>query len=124
MIDMSDEDFEELVNKALDALPQLYQDNLNNVAIVTADEPTPQERAELKLRCDQTLFGLYQGIPLTQRGVNYSLVIPDKITIYKLPILAVSNTLEEAAEQVRHTVWHEVAHFYGLDHDEIHKRER
>ncbi len=124
MLDMSDKQFEELVNQALDAIPKLYQDNLNNVAIVTADEPTPEEREELKLRCDQTLFGLYQGIPLTKRGVNYSLVIPDKITIYKLPILAVSNTLAEAAEQVRHTVWHEVAHYYGLNHAEIHKREK
>ncbi len=124
MLQMNDEEFEKLVNDALDALPQLYQDNLNNVAIVTADEPTPDERVELKLRCDQTLFGLYQGIPLTQRGVNYSLVIPDKITIYKLPILAVSRTKADVAEQVRHTVWHEVAHYYGLDHAEIHKRER
>lgn len=124
MIQMEDTDFEELVNKALDALPKRFLENLNNVAIVTADKPTPEERIELKLRCNETLFGLYQGIPLTKRGSNYSLVIPDKITIFKLPILAVSHSREEIAEQVRHTVWHEVAHFYGLDHPQIHKLER
>lgn len=124
MLEISDKDFEELVNKALDSLPQLYLDNLNNVAIVTADQPTPEQRIELKLRCNDTLFGLYQGIPLTKRGSNYSLVIPDKITIFKLPILSVSRTLADVAEQVRHTVWHEVAHFYGLDHEQIHKLEK
>lgn len=124
MQEINDKDFEELVNKALDALPQRFLENLNNVAIVTADEPTAEQREELKLRCNETLFGLYQGIPLTKRGSNYSLVLPDKITIFKLPILAVSRTPEDVAEQVRHTVWHEVAHFYGLDHEQIHKLEK
>lgn len=124
MMEISDKDFEELVSKALDALPKIYLENLNNVAIVTADEPSAEQHQELKLRCNETLFGLYQGIPLTKRGNNYSGVLPDKITIFKLPILAASHTLEEVAEQVRHTVWHEVAHFYGLDHDQIHKLEK
>ncbi len=124
MLDISDKDFEELVNKALDALPKIYLENLNNVAIVTADNPTSEQRTELKLHCNETLFGLYQGIPLTKRGSNYSLVLPDKITIFKRPILAVSHNPEQVAEQVRHTIWHEVAHFYGLDHVQIHKLEK
>jgi predicted Zn-dependent protease with MMP-like domain len=76
---------------------------LNNVGFVIADEPTPAQREELKLRCNETLFGLYQGIPLTRRGSGYNLVLPDKITIFKLPIVAASNSIEDIAEHVRHT---------------------
>lgn len=120
----TDEEFEELVNKALDHIPKLYQENLNNVAITIADEPTPEQRQKLKLRCDQTLFGLYEGIPLTHRGAGYNLVIPDRITIFKLPMVHFTSNKEELAEQVRHTLWHEIAHYYGLNHAQIHKLER
>lgn len=120
----TDAEFEELVNKALDKIPKLYQDNLNNVAITIADEPTPEQREKLKLRCDQTLFGLYEGIPLTHRGAGYNLVLPDRITIFKLPMCRVVNSMDELAEQVRHTLWHEIAHFYGLNHEQIHKLEK
>jgi len=120
----TDEQFEEWVNAGISAIPKLYQDNLNNVAIVIADEPTPEQREKLKLRCDQTLFGLYEGIPLTKRGTGYNLVLPDKITIFKLPMVHASQNEAEIKEQVRHTVWHEIAHFYGLNHDQIHKLEK
>lgn len=120
----TDEQFEDWVNTGISAIPKLYQDNLNNVAIVIADEPTPEQREKLKLRCDQTLFGLYEGIPLTKRGTGYNLVLPDKITIFKLPMVHASRSVEEIKEQVRHTVWHEIAHFYGLNHDQIHKLEK
>ncbi|HEX5455941.1 MAG TPA: metallopeptidase family protein [Candidatus Saccharimonadales bacterium] len=118
---LSDKEFEELVNKAFDHIPELYQKNLNNVAVTIADEPTPAQREKLKLRCNETLFGLYEGIPLTQRGAGYNLVLPDRITIFKLPMLRAVNSMDELAEQVRHTLWHEIAHFYGLNHAQIHK---
>lgn len=120
----SDQEFEELVNKAMDSIPPLYQQNLNNVAITIEDEPTLQQREKLKLRCNETLFGLYEGIPLTQRGAGYNLVIPDRITLFKLPMVATSRNPGELAEQVRHTLWHEIAHFYGLNHEKIHKLEK
>lgn len=120
----SDEEFEEMINDGISRLPKLYQENLNNVGFVIADEPTTEQRQELKLRCNETLFGLYQGIPLTKRGAGYNLVLPDKITIFKLPIVAASRTIDEIAEHVRHTVWHEVAHYYGLNHGQIHKLEK
>lgn len=107
----------------MDELPQQYIERLNNIAIVYADEPTPEQRVKLKLRCDQTLLGLYEGIPLTQRGSNYSLVLPDKITLFKKPLLAHSATLEQFRAEVKHTLWHEIAHYYGLDHYHIHKLE-
>lgn len=107
----------------MDELPEQYIDHLNNVAIVYADEPTPEQREKLKLRGHQTLLGLYEGIPLTQRGAGYNLVVPDKITLFKKPLLAHSSSPENFRAEVKHTLWHEIAHFYGLDHYHIHKLE-
>lgn len=104
-------------------LPQQYIERLNNVAIVYEDEPSAEQRQKLKLRCDQSLFGLYEGIPLTKRGAGYNLVLPDKITIFKNPIIDFSNDLEGFKQQVKRTLWHEIAHYYGLDHDRIHHLE-
>ena len=123
MIEISDEQFEQLINESMEELPQDYISNMKNVAIVIADEPTSEQRVKLKLHCNQTLFGLYEGLPLTKRGMNYSGVLPDKITIFKYPILANTRTPAELKEQVKRTLWHEIAHHYGLDHDRIHKLE-
>lgn len=122
-MEISDEQFDQIISEVMDELPEQYIKRLNNVAIIYADEPTPQQREELKLRCDQTLFGLYQGVPLTKRGAGYNLVLPDKITIFKHPILNHSANLDDFKRQVKHTLWHEIAHFYGLDHDRIHMLE-
>lgn len=119
MIEISDEQFEALINESMDELPQEYIKRLDNVAIVYEDQPSPDQRTKLKLRCDESLFGLYEGIPLTKRGAGYNLVLPDKITIFKLPILHSSHTLTDLKQQVKHTLWHEIAHYYGLDHDRI-----
>ena len=124
MISVSDEEFKEFVSAGMDAIPPKYIKNLNNVAFVVQDLPTEEQRVKLKLSEHQTLYGLYEGIPLTKRGFNYNLVLPDKITIFKKPMEASSQTIEELKEQVRHTVWHEVAHYFGLNHEQIHKLER
>ncbi len=118
---ISDEEFEKLAGKALDSLPEKYTSKLDNVVIVVADEPTPEQREKLKLRCDQTLFGLYEGVPKTARGNYYSMVLPDKITIFKLPIVRASHDASSLYEQIRHTLWHEIAHHFGLKHEQIHK---
>lgn len=123
MINVTDKQFEEIVAKGIDAVPKLYLEKLNNVAIVVEDEPTEEQKKKLGLCQGQTLFGLYEGVPLTKRGGNYSLILPDKITIFKKPLEASSNTIAELTEQVKHTVWHEVAHYYGLDHEKIHELE-
>lgn len=121
---ISDEDFEKFINQAMDELPEEYIKRLNNVAITYEDDPSEEQRTELKLRCDQTLFGLYQGVPLTKRGAGYNLVIPDRITLFKNPMLAVSPNIVALKAQVKHTLWHEIAHFFGLGHDRIHEIER
>ena len=118
----TDDEFDQLVSRALDNLPEQYTSRLNNVAIIYADEPTPLQRQTLKLRGDQTLLGLYEGVPLPARGGQTKL-LPDKITIFKLPLTAHSRTPQELAENVRHTLWHEMAHYFGLDHKRIHELE-
>jgi predicted Zn-dependent protease with MMP-like domain len=129
MLEVSDSEFEEMINAALDALPKDRIEGLKNIAITYADEPSSDQRKRLHLRGSQTLYGLYEGIPLTKRAATSTLlssnfmVLPDKITIFKRPIVQSSQTLEEVKEQVRHTLWHEIAHYYGLNHKQIHDRE-
>ena len=107
----------------MDELPEEYISRLDNVAVTYEDEPTPEQRLKLKLRCDQTLFGLYEGIPLTKRGMGYNLVLPDKITIFKWPLMAASRDIHDLKKRTKHTLWHEIAHYYGLDHKRIHELE-
>jgi predicted Zn-dependent protease with MMP-like domain len=118
---VSQTEFEKIIAGAIDAIPEDYYQRIKNVVFVAEDEPSLEQRKKLKLACNQSLFGLYEGIPLTKRTNNYNLVLPDKITIFKLPIEHSTNTLEELVSQVHKTVWHEVAHYFGLDHDQIHK---
>jgi predicted Zn-dependent protease with MMP-like domain len=122
-LEISDKQFDHIISEALDRLPQKYIKGLNNVAIIYEDEPTKEQRVKLKLRCNETLLGLYEGIPLTRRNSGYNLVLPDKITLFKNPLIATSESFDDFKEHVRHTLWHEIAHFYGLDHDRIHKLE-
>lgn len=118
VMELSDEHFQELIDRAFDSLPRVHRDRVQNVAILFADEPTPEQRYELQLRHDQTLLGLYQGIPLSQRQGRESL-LPDRITLFKLPLLMRSHDEQSLYEEIRHTLWHEIAHYYGLDHDKI-----
>ena len=121
MLIVDDQEFDKLISQAMDELPQKYIKGLKNVLITYEDQPSPEQREKLKLRCDQTLFGLYEGVPRTSRGAGYNMVLPDRITIFKLPIVASVQTEAQLKEQVKHTLWHEIAHYYGLDHGQIHK---
>lgn len=124
MHDLSDEQFDQLITKAMDELPQEYIEGLNNVAIVMADEPTDEQKYKMKIREHTVLLGLYEGIPLTQRGNNYTFVLPDKITLFKHSILRVVRNEEELFEQIKRTLWHEIAHYYGLNHARIDELEQ
>lgn len=119
MYDISDEEFDRLISQAIDELPQEYITNLNNVVITYADAPTVEQSKKQGIRSGQLLLGLYEGIPLTQRGAGYNLVIPDKITLFKKSILAMSHDEDSFYKQIKHTLWHEIAHFYGLNHARI-----
>jgi predicted Zn-dependent protease with MMP-like domain len=123
MLECNDEEFEELVNVGIDALPKLYKQHLKNVAFIVEDNPTPEQRHQLRLYPNEVLFGLYEGLPLPARG-GVTKLLPDKITIFKTPALMFSRNMDELKEHIRHTIWHEVAHYYGLNHKRIHELEK
>lgn len=113
---ISDEQFDQIITRAMDELPQQYIRGLDNVAIVYADDPTPEQKEKMHLDNNHLLLGLYEGIPMTKRGAGYTFVLPDKITLFKNQILAVSHDYSSLFEQTKRTLWHEIAHFYGLSH--------
>lgn len=114
----SDSRFEEFMLEAIDKISPAYKERLQNVAFIVEDEPTPKQRQMLALGQNQTLFGLYEGVPLTARQGAPKL-LPDKITLFKQPLLNSSANKTELKDNIRHTIWHEVAHYFGLNHDRI-----
>ena len=116
---ISSEAFESLVVEALDALPEPFASHMDNVDVVVSDEPSPEELSDAGLGPGDALFGLYQGIPQTDRGAGYTFVMPDKITIYRGPILRACSSPEEVREEVTITVVHEIAHHFGIDDERL-----
>src|SRR5262245_27756116 len=111
--------FEALVHEALQDLPQLFKEKLQNVAIIVEDYPSPEVLERMEVPEDETLFGLYEGVPLTERGYFDAPLHPDRVFIFQEPIENVCNSPEEIKEEVRITVMHELAHFFGFDDDEL-----
>jgi predicted Zn-dependent protease with MMP-like domain len=116
---MTDAEFNRLITQAMDELPAKYIKGLQNVAIVMADEPSMEQLRKMKIDKNHSLLGLYEGIPLTQRGAGYNLVLPDKITLFKNTIEQNGSGDESVFEVVKRTLWHEIAHYYGLSHADI-----
>lgn len=118
MVNLDDKAFQSLVNEALESLTSAQAKGISNVAILYEHEPTIDQRQRLKLRNDQTLFGLYEGLPLPSRQ-GQTRIIPDKITVFKGPLERASSNILDLKENIRHTLWHEIGHYYGLDHSKI-----
>jgi predicted Zn-dependent protease with MMP-like domain len=106
------ERFEELVAEALDAVPASLLALLDNVVLMVEDHPPAD---------DPYLLGRYEGVPLTERGTRYSGVLPDRISIYRLPILAMCRSDAEVVREVNITVVHEIAHHFGIDDHRLHE---
>ncbi len=121
MIEVERSIFERMMADIIDAIPEKYAKSLSNVAFILEDEPSPEQRSNLGLHNNQLLFGLYEGIPLPARGGSNGTLLPDKITLFQKHIEAVCHTLEEVREQIKKTIWHEVAHYFGLDHTRIYE---
>lgn len=121
-MNLTDQQFEQLITTAMNELPQEYIANLDNVAIVQADEPSDEQKEKMHIDGNTLLLGLYEGVPLTQRGNNYTFVLPDKITLFKYPLLAVSHDEADLYQHIKRTLWHEMAHFYGLSHADMDAR--
>ena len=108
------EEFVDLVAEALDSLPPDIAAAMENVEVVVEDEPPAEAVTELPH--GETLLGLYHGVPLTDRGPEtYSGVLPDKISIYRRPIMRLFHSSATIKEQVRKTVIHEIAHHFGIE---------
>jgi predicted Zn-dependent protease with MMP-like domain len=124
MFYVSDDQFADLIEQSFDTLPEAHRKAIRNVAIVYADEPTEAQREQLQLACNESLYGLYEGVPLAARQGAINQYPPDKITIFKGPIMEMAESLEDVLAEIHHTLWHEVAHYFGLNHDQIHKLEQ
>jgi predicted Zn-dependent protease with MMP-like domain len=111
-VEMSRERFEELVAEALDEVPEELLDLMDNVVILVEDDPPAT---------DPALLGVYEGYALTERGWDYSGVLPDRIIIYRNPILAICESDDDVVEEVAVTVVHEIAHHFGIDDKRLHE---
>ena len=123
---MHSDDFEKLVDSSFDVIPERFREKAENVVVVVEDEPSAAMRAQQGLAEDETLLGLYTGIPHTERGVEYGvgLPMPDMITLFRKPILEAAMADGVSVKQVvRDTIWHEFAHHFGLDEEEVEARE-
>lgn len=133
---MTQEEFEQLVAQGYDQLPEWVRKKISNVAVLIEDEPSEEDRQAQGLTDNETLLGLYKGVPLSARGDMYGvgMALPDTITIYILPTLdmAEEECGPEASDEVfkQHvrkivadTIWHEFAHHFGMDEAAVHRRE-
>ncbi len=118
---ISMERFEAMVARAVAAIPDRFAKHLDNVAFLVDEEPSSRQLGEDKQLHSgaAVLLGLYEGVPLPQRDSGYSGVVPDVITIFRQPHLAVTTEATALESLVHETVWHEVAHYFGLDHGQI-----
>jgi predicted Zn-dependent protease with MMP-like domain len=111
--------FESLVRDALSAIPRDFRERFQNLEVVVEDRPTGELLAEMGLEPGETLFGLYQGTPLTERGWSHGNDLPDRIVIYQRPLEEAFEDDEELFEEVCLTIIHEAGHFFGLEEDAI-----
>lgn len=111
--------FEVLVLKALESIPDLIRERMQNVDVVIEDWPTDEQLVALGMAPDELLFGLYEGTPLIERGITVDPLLPDKITIFQGPLEDACETDREIEEEIRKTVVHEVAHHFGIDEERL-----
>lgn len=120
MLSMTRAEFERIVDLALTSIPGNLRERLENITVVVEDEPTEDELLDVGLDPEtETLFGLYQGVPWGERGWDYGGELPDRIVIYRKPLLEECATREELIEEIRLTVIHEIGHYFGLDEDQL-----
>ena len=113
-------EFEKIVKQGISAIPKEFRDKLSNIQIVIDDSPSNEQCRKVNLAADSLIFGLYEGVPQTKRGMGYSAVLPDKITIFQKPIEQIAgDSKERICQMVKDTVYHEIAHHFGTDEERI-----
>jgi len=119
---VSHEEFEALVEEALEQLPAEFREALENVAVMVQEEPSAEDLEEVGIDPDDAeadeLLGLYQGVPLTERDSFYS-ALPDRVLVFRGPILRSCDTRRQVIREIRETVQHELGHYFGLEEDEL-----
>lgn len=123
MINMSLEEFQRLVDESVGGIPEEFRKHLDNVDIGVEIWPTFLDMQSIRAHPGTILFGLYRGIPKTKRGLYYSNVLPDKISIFAGPILSMSENIDAAKLQIKKTVIHEIGHFFGMSEEAIREAE-
>jgi predicted Zn-dependent protease with MMP-like domain len=116
---MTRERFTELVEEALREIPRRFRTAMKNVAVIVEDEPPPHILQEMEIEPPDSLFGLYQGTPLPERGWTYGNTLPDRISIYQQPIVEACEDDEEIRDCVAETVIHEFGHYFGMNEEQI-----
>lgn len=113
------EEFEALVEQALDGLPEEFAELLENVAVMVEEEPDPEDLEAMGFEEGEELFGLYQGVPLTERTTFYNGAMPDRVLIYRGPILRACADRRAVVREVRDTVIHELGHHFGMEEQDM-----
>jgi predicted Zn-dependent protease with MMP-like domain len=111
--------FRQLVDEALETIPQKFRDAMQNIAIVVEDEPTPEQLAQVEIEPPDTLLGLYEGTPLTERHWAHGNTLPDKVTLFQGPIEDASDDEDDLVVAIGETLIHEIGHYFGLSEEEI-----
>jgi predicted Zn-dependent protease with MMP-like domain len=120
-------DWDKCIEEGIAALPEKFRTKIDNVAVLLEDEPSKEVRMREGLAPNETLLGLYHGIPLSERGEYYGVgaTLPDTITLYRLPILEEAGAdATQVPRVVAETIWHEFGHYFGLNEYEVRRRER
>jgi predicted Zn-dependent protease with MMP-like domain len=118
------EEFEQWVEEAFLRVPARFRKRLENVVIVVEDEPTADDLHRARVPRGSTLFGLYHGVPLTERTVMGGMVLPDRISIYRGPIERAARSEREMKHIIAETLWHEIGHYFGMDEARVRRAER
>jgi predicted Zn-dependent protease with MMP-like domain len=116
---MEKREFERLVLRAIEELPEKFRKKLENIEIIVEDEPQATTLSKCKISPLATLLGLYQGVPLRKRGPWYGNILPDKVTIYQKNIESLCRSREEIEKRVCEVVQHEIGHYFGLKEEEL-----
>lgn len=121
---MTAQEFDRLVERACAKIPGRFRKKMSNIAVIVEQEPSARELKTMGIGPGSTLLGLYRGRPLTARSVSDAFVMPDQIVIFQGPHERLARSPEQLEKMVEETVWHEVAHYFGMDEARVRRAER
>jgi predicted Zn-dependent protease with MMP-like domain len=117
-------DFDKIVEQAYARIPARFRKRMENIAIIVEQEPSARQLRSARVPRGSTLLGLYEGRPLIHRSVSESFAMPDRITIFQAPIERMARNNADVERIVTDTLWHEIAHYFGLDERQVRAAER